>query len=304
MGPENIPINTTVKIDSKDVAGPIMKLINTVSKGIGKLINPYLIKSEAKARAAANIVLAESDNIIKIMNEETQQKLFSSREEFLNNRRSVNNFKVINQSLQYLPENVDNTPVDEDWIIDFFNKSQDISNEMMQQIWAQILTKEVTKPGSFSLRTLNVVKMMNKNDAELFSFVSNFFVKLDSNYMFLSSIDSKSKLMMEFYKKNQVYRNKIIQLENLGLLNPRLNLFSIESLRNVSVEYFSNKFELINKSQDILFLESNLLTDIGIELYEICGSNESKEFISLVIKEFIIKGFIEKETATSANKTM
>jgi hypothetical protein len=38
---------------------------------------------------------------------------------------------------------VSDTPVDEDWIVRFFNVVEDISDEMMQQLWGRILAGEV-----------------------------------------------------------------------------------------------------------------------------------------------------------------
>ena len=56
---------------------------------------------------------------------------------------------------------VDDKPVDPDWTAFFLNQSQDISDEQMRSLWGRILTGEVSQPGSFSMRTLAVVRTMS-----------------------------------------------------------------------------------------------------------------------------------------------
>jgi hypothetical protein len=67
--------------------------------------------------------------------------------------------------------------VDPDWVARFFGSAQDVSNEDMQKLWARILAGEVVKPGTFSLRTLEVLKNLSQREAERFqeaaSMVSN-----------------------------------------------------------------------------------------------------------------------------------
>jgi hypothetical protein len=71
--------------------------------------------------------------------------------------------------LRELPDAVSDQPVDEDWVAQFFNHCQDVSNEQMQTVWARLLAGEVAKPGSFSLRTLGLVRVMDKDDANTFT---------------------------------------------------------------------------------------------------------------------------------------
>ena len=64
--------------------------------------------------------------------------------------------------------------VDTDWIIQFFDNCQDITSDDMQTIWARLLAGEVTQPGSFSPRTLAVLKVMRCEDAGLFDVCATF----------------------------------------------------------------------------------------------------------------------------------
>jgi hypothetical protein len=59
-------------------------------------------------------------------------------------------------------------PVDEDWIARFFETIKDVSSEEMQQLWSKILAGEVVRPGSFSMRCLETVRNLGKQEAEAF----------------------------------------------------------------------------------------------------------------------------------------
>jgi len=49
----------------------------------------------------------------------------------------------------------------------FLNIAEDISDEDMQVIWGRVLAGEIKKPKSFSLRTLEVLRNMSKEEAFL-----------------------------------------------------------------------------------------------------------------------------------------
>lgn len=67
-------------------------------------------------------------------------------------------------------------PPDPDWVSRYISAAQDISSEEMQSAWAKVLSREVTKPGSFSLRTLEVLKNMTRSEAALFQRIAPYVV--------------------------------------------------------------------------------------------------------------------------------
>ena len=73
-------------------------------------------------------------------------------------------------------------PVDEDWVARFFGAAQDVSSEQMQNIWAKIFAGEVLQPGTFSLRCLEAVRNLSKDEALLFEDLSAYVV--DGAYIF------------------------------------------------------------------------------------------------------------------------
>jgi Protein of unknown function (DUF2806) len=61
-------------------------------------------------------------------------------------------------------------PVD-DWMNSFMRFAEDASSEQLQDLFARILTGEVTRPGSFALATLRVVAELDQATAQDFSLV-------------------------------------------------------------------------------------------------------------------------------------
>ncbi|CAH1593442.1 TIGR03899 family protein [Vibrio rotiferianus] len=56
---------------------------------------------------------------------------------------------------------------DQDWLYRFFDMAQDIHNSSMQKLWAQVLKREVTNPGSTSMKALKVLKDMTPKEAQI-----------------------------------------------------------------------------------------------------------------------------------------
>lgn len=55
-----------------------------------------------------------------------------------------------------------------DWIHIYFESAKNASDVRMQEIWARVLAKELEKPGTFSYKTLEVLKNLTSNEIEIF----------------------------------------------------------------------------------------------------------------------------------------
>jgi uncharacterized repeat protein (TIGR03899 family) len=177
---------TLFKIDGK----PIEKLISVVSKGIGTLYKPRAIKKEADAEAykievierAKSKALAEGKEIEAETYDRIQERL--SYKEF---RRQSNIDNIYEMASAQLASDsfISEESVDEDWSTRFFNIVEDISDEDMQKLWSQILAGEVKRPKSYSLRTLELLKNISKEEANIFMRIANFFISIkDVSFLF------------------------------------------------------------------------------------------------------------------------
>jgi hypothetical protein len=168
-----LPINVTLGLD---------KLVETFANAtgltaLGKIMNA---KGEAKAEAILSKKRAETDAEVEILKIQGQEKV--AQYVLARNSQKVENVGGVlsKAEQQFLPEEqVSNDPVDKDWMTRFLDIAEEISDEDMQEIWGRVLAGEIKKPKSYSLRTLEVLRNLSKEEAALVTKVSNFQVALD-----------------------------------------------------------------------------------------------------------------------------
>ena len=173
----------TVNIDGK----PLEKLIEVVSNGIGTLYRPRKIKKEADAQAYAIKVLekakAEAGADSMLIEAETVERI-GQRLVAQEIRRQNNIDTVVEAAADELKgKEVSEEPVDEDWSTRFFGIVQDVSQEEMKVIWSKILAKEIERPSTFSMRTLDTLRNLSAKEAELFEKIASYV--LDQNGYFI-----------------------------------------------------------------------------------------------------------------------
>lgn len=176
-------------IEIKDVAGlsgPLTKLIEVLSSGTGAIYRPVGIRREAKAQAEATRLLGNAQTEIKVTRsnafavaEALNTRILVEASEQIEDRakarvihrealRQANIEAIANAAASHMPQDVSEAPVDEDWKARFFNIAEDVSNSDMQDLWGRVLAGEVARPSSYSLRSLEVLRNLTKEEAEMF----------------------------------------------------------------------------------------------------------------------------------------
>ena len=148
----NNPLNDLSKLSE-----PITKLIDVVSKGIGIVYRPIGTVRQAKADAKAMIIKTIAKAEALSIEQRAQQRV---RYHDMLNQQNIE--QIVSKAIQELPDKVSEKPVNQDWIIQFFNHAKDVCDEDMQTIWARILSGETSSPNSYAKRTLDFLKTMEK----------------------------------------------------------------------------------------------------------------------------------------------
>ena len=301
-------------MEIKDLAGlsqPLTKLVEVVSQGIGKLSRPYLIKKEADAKAyeIQTIANAIRNNLLssgKIAyenqqviidssdSEETQEHIeerMFSRLVYQEVKRQTNIEEITQYAADQLKDEkaVSNEKVDEDWISRFFGIAQDISSEEMKMLWGKVLTGEIVRPKSFSLRTLELLKNLTKEDAEIFTRIGQL------------AITSKDKSLIPNQDKLKSLKEDFgitfldcLKLRELGLLAPTDLEFSINPFREDSNSIFINgdKFILVRRKKGTPKQNINVMvfTTIGIELLSLLVVKTNFGYLENFAKLWIREG--------------
>jgi len=232
-------------MEIKDLAGlsqPMTKLIEVVEKGVGQLFKPWQIKriADAKVYEIERVALALEKNSdalktleydgekVKLLCEqrgvspEAAQELIALNERAVSRlthrelRRQANIEKAVHYAMDELlqVEHVSAEPVAEDWIARFFNIVEDVSNEKMQQLWGRILAGEIKRPKRYSLRTLEALRNISPEEAELFRKVGKYAIPLlNSSKEFTVN---RSKWLSEEIKATNL---EMLSLRDIGLLS-------------------------------------------------------------------------------------
>jgi len=187
-------------LDLSSLTQPIIKLIEVITSGVGAVARPRLMVREARANAEKIHILSDAISEAKYLpveisyNDEQLQITLDretasvqpepstaslpertlTRLAFQQQKKQQHLESILSTAAEELgkEENVSSEPVDEDWISRFFGITEDISTEQMQNLWGRILAGEVKRPGSYSLRTLEVLKNIPKEEAIIFSKVA------------------------------------------------------------------------------------------------------------------------------------
>lgn len=124
------------------------------------------IKKNADAECYKRLLMAKAEKTIKQGDDNVIDRfIYAQAHKKLDNILQVSQ-KAFNEFTEQ--EEVSSEKVDQDWATRFFNIVEDISDEEMQNLWAKILAGEIKQPKSFSLRTLEVLRNISKEEAEAF----------------------------------------------------------------------------------------------------------------------------------------
>lgn len=173
----------------------LAKLAQTIGNWLG--LEARAIERNAEAEAYAHIRKVDAENaanLVRLQGEEQVANYILARE-----KRKLNNVQSIVSMTQELfieGEKVSEEPVNPDWLNRFFSIVEDVSDSEIQKLWAQILAGEVKRPKSYSLRTLELLRNISKEEAEAIKEASKYVI--DELYLcadvFGANVDIHSKM--------------------------------------------------------------------------------------------------------------
>lgn len=170
--------NPLVKVDDVLGAGKAAdKLIDVISRGCGHIYKDWVgpiaearkmkMLSAAQTETKHNEIIKQTESLLEA--DSIAQR--AGKRLLVREIRKQNNIeRVISLTAQEISgASVSDEPVSTDWATRFFDIAQDISDEKVQKIWSKILSGEIKKPGSFSFRTLEILKNITEEEAKIFT---------------------------------------------------------------------------------------------------------------------------------------
>ena len=267
---------------------PVTKLVEAVRAGTGAWFEPTRIRRKADADAYATRVATQAESDAALIKAEGDVELHllamrvEERTKYLELRRQRNIDAIVEKAIDQLPSSVSNEPVDEDWVAQFFNHAQDIGDQEMQQLWAKLLACEVAQPESFSLRTLQVVRLLRPSDAKLFQHFSS--------YVWSGGFHLYNDLTLQIMQQKGLRYYELAHLQSLGLLSmhPSTAITIEDQHKPLEIRYFDILHTV--HAQPVLQIPSYLLTDVGIELTLLCDRQPDEEYRVALVEEWRSRG--------------
>lgn len=292
------PVNVSL-VDIGKLSEPLTKLIEVVGKGTGIAYAPVSRVLQAKADAKAKIILANAEAKALSIQERARQRVESQEI-----KRQTNLESIVAKAAMALPDSVSNDSVDEDWIQQYVSHAQDVSDSDMQIIWARILAGEVANPSSYSKRTLQFLKTLDKEEAEGFTKLCGLTLSFESGWLFILSDDVTEKFVRETFKGSN-FREHFC---NIGLLAPEPYIMHPSNMNGRHLKYFDQILscrgpEKPRKGQGLDSIEDiiggfNNFSQIGQELAKIAGAQPVEGYLqqlaSHLDKEFKISLITEQ----------
>lgn len=250
-------------------------------------------------------------DIVKNIGKDLYSKLISYLEGNTNRRQINNTAQILKHYADQRQKersgyNQIEVEINDDWFAYWHEKSKNVSDTEIQQVWAKILNCELNSQGSVSKKTLEYLSIAEKSELEMFMNLRQFEVCISGNTYQPIILDHLFDSKFEYLERtpenaSAVYAHKrpdiyngidLEHLEDIGLI--KINRTETEKVNKIKqVSYFNKPIaikELTNKQT--LWLGSTTYTKIGAELAESIRNNNSpiigfQEFLMEKWKHFI-----------------
>jgi hypothetical protein len=289
---------------------PLEKLVEVCAQGIGAIARPWLITRDARALAEARSILATGGLPASLQDGSVPlPELLKSHVEYREAKRLENVRGVFEEARKVLPDAVSDEQVDPDWTVRFFEYVQDVSRREMQELWGKLLAGEVSRPRSFGLRTIEVVRSLSIEEAVAFGALARvvfhegieFYIPPQVTEMvFIIAKDQKilspkSMGLPSLYEARGLGRQMFARLTEAGLVVFQDDLMG--SARAFSTPADVTGFvQRLPVGRRVLVIEGHApnvklvfpahpLTPAGSELLEICSGPADTEFEQIVVAE-------------------
>ena len=156
--------------------------------------------SYIKDSASRILNIAQCHGLDALLQNEPPQKTPLDRALFRERQRKEQRQKNLEQILKLAHVSCKDETAgdpDQDWLHRFFDMAQDIHNSSMQRLWAQVLKREVTNPGSTSLKALQVLQDMTPKEAQILQRASSLACSFGS--------DNSRKLLVGVRASNGIF---------------------------------------------------------------------------------------------------
>lgn len=228
-----------------------------------------------------------------------QKHALERRKHILETQKASNLQAVLNIALNVTINEQTSDNLDPDWFFAFSSMAEEIYSPPMQELWGKIFAVEVARPGSFSLRTLQLLKTLTHRDAKVFNKAVNIASRRNN--------DAVPRILVGYHRRKglfSVFRKPVpeqINLSTVGLSYP--DLLSLQEMKLIyaseieSGEYAEGQEVSWRCNNDLMTLTCKSsgvalvyykFTSVGSELYKLVPKSQNEAYLNqlkLVLNE-------------------
>lgn len=251
---------------------------NCVSSIVGAIMTAVFLRRNTKTQEFEKIKANKFGEVADDLVESGKMTLT----EYYKNK----NFLKIAEMADSMVQEKRNNSIDKqysfDWFIRYYEASGNISDKEMQVLWAKILAGEIEKPSSYSLRTLDVLRNMSKEEAKCFVKICNTAIKIESGKYAIPADH-------DYISKNSINYSDILLLGEIGLINSGSGIYINDDLESDTESelymYGSLIVKAIASEKRTFSLRVYPFTNVGNELATLIDRESNEEnFLSLCKK--------------------
>lgn len=276
-----------------DLSRPATVLVEKISDAIGGIFKPYQIRRVARAEADAELIRAATQIEITELQRRAVQRFLAEEARKQDNIETITTKALPDVSPEAKPENIE-----DDWIVNFFDKCRLISDDEMQVLWARILSGEANSPGKYSKRTVDLLASLDKSDAEAFSKLCSFGVFMGDVLPLIYDTDH------QIYTGHGVTFLLLSHLDSIGLI--QFGAVAGYMRRGLSqkghIYYYGQPLyiEFPQPENNQMQLGHVLLTKAGQQLAPICASHARDGFVEYLKEKWRSLGYRTEPHAEQA----
>jgi len=203
---------------------------------------------------------------------------------------------VLDEALNY-KEDVSSEMPSEDFFWKWYDGAKQVSDKEIQDLWAKVLAGEIKKPNSFSLRTIEFVKTLDKNDADLIARISHFRLLGDNIFNDKDFFESIGIRLEDLLALQEL---QVIQMSGLGSFTWNLN-------------FSEDRHQIINGKRCLIFRKMDektysypiiKVTKVGKEVMSLVDIVVNEQYVSKLKEHLVKQGLmLEQEFANIVIKS-
>nr|WP_299385538.1 DUF2806 domain-containing protein [Allomuricauda sp.] len=215
--------------------------------------------------------------------------------QYIENMRKAENLinTAVKTSEHIDPDQPNEVKMDNDFFWNTVEHAKSVSSDEVQELIAKILASEYNSPGTYSMSTLQIIKMLGRRELELFENVGSLILnsELIPNIVFQGSVD-----MGKILAPLDIDFNSLQELQHLGLFLPNSMRRNVQNpdKKVLGFEYFDKvlSYECVHKTDFMLTIPGFYgLSKTGKELLQHLNVTKNDDYYEWLKANFKIDNY-------------